>query len=44
MLSGFPVDSSGFFQTCILGNKIEAWSKKADGDVQGLSKAGKIRG
>lgn len=44
MLSGFSEDNSGFLQICILGNKIEAWYVKADGDVQALSKAGKIRG
>lgn len=44
MLSGFPVDNSGFLQTSVLENKIEAWSMKADGDVQALRKADKIRG
>lgn len=44
MLSGFPMYSSGLLQTCILENKIEAWSMKADGDIQALSKVDKIRG
>lgn len=38
MLSGFPVDNS------ILEHKIKAWSMKADGDVQALSKVSKIWG